>query len=77
MEGREHFNISEYRKEDGTKSAYEFKKGEMPLRIYNITHPEVNLTKEERERFIQGLESTFGKYYREKLERNLYNHEEE
>ncbi len=72
--GRKHFNISEYTKEDGVKSAYEYKKGEMPLWIYTLMHRDAILDENSKAEFIEGLEATFGKYEREELEKNYYNH---
>ena len=76
-EGRENFNISEYRREDGVKAAYEFKKGEMPLRAYTLIHKDAVIEGQAKVNFIRGLEATFGKYTKEKLEKNAYNHPEE
>jgi hypothetical protein len=75
--GRRRFNISEYKKEDGNKSAFLFEKGEMPLRVYTLIHSDPALKGAEREKFLQGLEATFGKYKRKKLEENSYSHPEE
>jgi hypothetical protein len=77
MEGREKFNVSEYKYDDGIKAAYEFKRGEMPMRIYTLIHDDPALYGKERDEFIKDLEATFGKYTREKLEHNIYSHPEE
>ena len=75
--GRREFNVSEYKKEDGIKAAYEFNKGEMPLRVYTLIHSDPALQGVEKEKFRQGLEATFGKYDKEELEQNRYSHPEE
>jgi hypothetical protein len=59
-EGREEFNISEYKSGDGDEAAKMFIKGYMPLRGYAQLHPETKLTKKEREEFFKGLKATFG-----------------
>ncbi|MBX3042900.1 MAG: heme-binding domain-containing protein [Candidatus Kapabacteria bacterium] len=76
-EGRKHFNISEYVREDGIKSAYEFNKGEMPLWIYTIIHSHPALSEPEKTKFFSGLEATFGKYEKSKIDKNIYNHPED
>ena len=76
-EGRKNFNISEYNYDDGIKSAYEFDIGEMPLRIYTLIHDDPALYGQQRVDFFKGLESTFGKYTKQKLEQNHYNHIED
>lgn len=76
-EGREHFNSSEYNLEDGVKSAYEFNKGEMPLRVYTLIHDHPALYGKAKMEFIKGLEATFGKYEKNVTDENLYNHPEE
>ena len=62
-EGREHFNISAWgyqKKNEGEDAVEEVEEGEMPLLSYLLLHPEAKLSKEEKERFIEGLKKTFG-----------------
>lgn len=62
VEGREHFNVSEWGrpKNDADEAAEEVEKGAMPLPIYLKTHPEARLTPEEKATLIAGLKATFG-----------------
>ncbi len=76
-EGREKFNISEYNYDDGIKAAHEFDKGEMPIRAYTLIHDDPALYGQERTDFFKGLEATFGKYTKKKLDENRYNHIED
>lgn len=76
VKGRDEFNVSEYHHGDGKKSAHEFDEGKMPLWIYTIMHNEANINTEDREKFIYGLEQTFGKYNKIKPSKNEYNFEE-
>ncbi len=61
-EGRSHFNVSEWHREqkDARKAAEEVREGEMPLPIYLPTHPEARLTAAEKAELIAALEATFG-----------------
>lgn len=72
IEGREHFNISEYINEKANKAGHEFESGAMPVGIYILMHPDASISGENRKKFIQGLEATFGKYKRGELEKNRY-----
>lgn len=60
-EGREHLNTSEW----GTKriETHEvgevIREGEMPMRVFLITHPEARLTQAEKDAHAQGLIATF------------------
>ncbi len=64
-EGREELNFSEWgtsgEGEEGQEMVEEIKEGEMPLRIYLITHPEARLTQAEKEQLIDGLLATGGR----------------
>jgi hypothetical protein len=59
-EGREHFNMSDWKPGKGDEAAKEVRKGDMPLWQYTILHSEAKLTDEEKKEFIAGLISTFG-----------------
>jgi len=63
MDGREHFNVSNWghqKKNKGDEAAEELEEGEMPLKSYLIAHPEAKLTDDEKKILIQGLKNTFG-----------------
>lgn len=63
-EGREHFNVSVWgiqKKNEGEDAAKEVRKGEMPMWIYTIAHPEARLSSAEKQELISGLEKTFGR----------------
>jgi mono/diheme cytochrome c family protein len=63
IEGREHFNISNWghqKKNEGEDAAEEVEEGEMPLASYLLAHPEAKLTEDEKKMLIQGLKNTFG-----------------
>jgi mono/diheme cytochrome c family protein len=63
IEGREHFNISNWghqKKNEGEDAAEEIEEGEMPLTSYLLVHPEAQLTDDEKKMLIQGLKNTFG-----------------
>lgn len=63
-EGREHFNVSVWgiqKKNEGEDAAKEVRKGEMPMWIYTVAHPEARLSGVEKQELINGLEKTFGK----------------
>jgi len=62
QEGREYFNISMIGKQKKNKianAADELEKGEMPPLIYIVNHPEANLNKEEKQKLLSGLKTTF------------------
>jgi len=61
-EGRERLNFSEWgRGENEPDEIYEVvKEGEMPPRIYLLTHPKARFTSAEREALIAGILATFG-----------------
>lgn len=64
IEGREHFNVSLWgiqKENEGEEAAEEVEEGEMPIFGYTITHPEARLSREEKQRLIEGLEATFGR----------------
>ena len=60
-DGRSHFNISEWGRENnhGDDAAELVREGKMPPWFYLPAHPEAQLTDREREDFIAGLEATF------------------
>ena len=63
VEGREHFNVSNWghqKKNEGEDAAEEVEEGEMPLTSYLLVHPEAKLSENEKELLIQGLKNTFG-----------------
>ena len=61
-EGREHLNVSEWdrRQRHADEAAEELREGEMPLRLYVLTHREARLSPAERDQLIAGLVATFG-----------------
>lgn len=62
-EGRENFNISMYniQKHNKTKdAAHELEENEMPLLGYTLLHKEARLSKENKQKLINGLIKTFG-----------------
>ena len=61
-EGRSHLNVSEWReqKQHGDEAAEMVQTGEMPPWFYSPLHASSRLSPEELERFIAGLEATFG-----------------
>jgi len=63
VEGREHFNVSNWghqKKNEGEDAAEEVEEGEMPLTSYLLVHPEAKLSEDEKAQLIQGLKNTFG-----------------
>ena len=58
--GREHLNFSEWDKpqDDADEIVEVLEEGEMPLSDYLRMHPEADLTDEELEAFIEGVEAT-------------------
>lgn len=61
-EGRSHFNVSEWGREEnhGDEAAELVREGDMPLSYYLPAHPEARLLEEESAELIAGLERTFG-----------------
>ena len=62
-EAREHFNVSEWGRDDeneGDEAAEMVREGEMPLDIYLLAHSEARLSDQERTDLIAGLVRTFG-----------------
>jgi mono/diheme cytochrome c family protein len=61
-EGRSHFNISEWGRDEnhGDEAAKLVREGEMPLWFYLLLHPEARLSDEDLEELIRGLAATFG-----------------
>ncbi len=61
-EGRSHFNVSEWGREEnhGDEAAKLVREGEMPPWFYLPLHPEAQLTDAEREKLVAGLTATFG-----------------
>lgn len=70
-EGREELNWSEWDRPQkrAAKAAREVSKGEMPLRIYALAHPEARLSTEERGELVRGLAATFGDAAKERDDR--------
>lgn len=66
MEGREHFNISDATATSHSHSGHDespsepLREGQMPLPFYLPLHPEAQLTAEEKQQLIDGLNATFG-----------------
>lgn len=59
-EGREHFNMSDWKPGKGDEAAEEVRKGDMPLWQYTMMHSEAKFTDAEKKEFIAGLIATFG-----------------
>ena len=59
-EGREKFNISARDMGDADEAAEALQEGEMPLRDYQLMHPEARLSPAEKQALIDGLLKTFG-----------------
>ena len=61
-EGRSHFNVSEWGRDEnhGDKAAKLLREGEMPPWFYLPAHPEAQLSDGEREELIAGLVAVFG-----------------
>jgi hypothetical protein len=59
-EGREEMNFSTDDNLNVREMIEQIEDGEMPPRIYLPTHPEANLSAEEKEVLIAGLRNTFG-----------------
>jgi len=62
-EGRKHFNVSMWgyqKKNKGDEAVEEILEGEMPPFLYTLMHPEARLSKEEKQKLIEGLRKTFG-----------------
>ena len=62
-EGRSHLNVSAWGhgEQEGDEAAEMVRDGEMPPWFYRPLHRSDQLSENERERFIRGLESTFGR----------------
>jgi mono/diheme cytochrome c family protein len=61
-EGRAHFNVSEWGREEnhGDEAAKLVREGEMPPWFYLPAHPEARLSDSERRALVAGLVATFG-----------------
>jgi mono/diheme cytochrome c family protein len=61
-EGREKLNFTQWgtREQEADEAAEVVEKGEMPLPVYLITHPEARLSAAEKTQLVQGLQNTFG-----------------
>jgi mono/diheme cytochrome c family protein len=61
-EGRSHFNVSEWGREEnhGDEAAKLVREGEMPPWFYLPLHPPAQLSDEERRELVAGLVATFG-----------------
>ncbi|MBT3337170.1 MAG: heme-binding domain-containing protein [Anaerolineae bacterium] len=62
-EGREHLNTSLWGQQEieTDKISEVILEGEMPMRVYLITHPEAKLTQVEKDALAQGLLATFSR----------------
>ncbi len=62
VEGRQKLNFSEWNRpqREADEAAKSVQKGEMPMPIYGIMHPEARLTAAEKDALIRGLQATFG-----------------
>jgi mono/diheme cytochrome c family protein len=62
MEGREHFNVSNWPETSrhADDAAEEYAEWEMPPGIYLPLHPEADLSPADREALLTGLRATFG-----------------
>lgn len=70
-EGREYFNVHDTRKDHRDEAAEEVYEGKMPMAGYTMFHKDAKLTDEEIQRFIKGLEATFGEFDKEKVKDHL------
>ena len=63
VEGREALNWSEWdrEQEEAGEAAETVEEGEMPPRIFTITHPEARLSESEKAELALGLVETFGR----------------
>jgi len=60
-EGRQKLNFSEWNRPQKADEVIEvIQKGEMPPKIYLLTHPQARLTQAEKEKLIRGLQATLG-----------------
>jgi len=62
-EGREHFNVSMWGKQEknkGDEAVEELEEGDMPLKSYLLAHPEARLSDADKKLLIEGLKKTFG-----------------
>ena len=61
-EGRSHFNVSEWGREEnhGEEAADLVRDEEMPPWFYLPAHPEAQLSEEDRKAIVAGLRATFG-----------------
>jgi len=59
-EGREQFNMSNWKPGKSDESAKEVREGDMPMWQYTLMHPEAKFTDAEKNEFIAGLIATFG-----------------
>jgi hypothetical protein len=60
QEGRAAVNFSEWQPGQENEAVEAILEGEMPLKIYLITHPEARLSEAETQALIAGLEATLG-----------------
>lgn len=61
-EGRAKLNVSEWghRRNEADEAGEQVQKGEMPMPIYLVLHPEARLSADEKTTLINGLNATFG-----------------
>lgn len=59
-EARKKMNLSTNFGIDADEMVTQIRRGNMPLPMYLIMHPEANLTKEQKDALIAGIQATFG-----------------
>ncbi len=59
-EGRQKLNFSTGRHLEGDEMIQQIERGKMPPDIYLPMHPEANLTAEQKQQLIAGIQATFG-----------------
>jgi hypothetical protein len=59
-EGRRELNFSTGRRIEGDGMIEQIERGKMPPGIYLPMHPDANLTAEQKQQLIKGLQATFG-----------------
>ena len=59
-EGRQKMNFSTGRHLEGDEMIEQIQRGKMPPAIYLPMHPEANLTAEQKQQLMDGLQTTFG-----------------
>lgn len=59
-EGREHLNISTGRRIEGDEMIEQIERGKMPPSVYLPMHSDANLTADQKQQLMAGLQATFG-----------------